>query len=115
MSYTPYSISAGFQPDGNFYGIWIHVRIGEDNNRYLITEDGLEPHEPGMSKPATARLTKAQAEALMAQLWADGIRPPAANLEGQLVAMREHLEDVQATLDIERQRFDLLLSRTLNP
>tara|TARA_R110000796_G_scaffold247856_1_gene373869 strand:+ start:1139 stop:1492 length:354 start_codon:yes stop_codon:yes gene_type:complete len=92
-------INVGFMPDRGRFGVWCYtsnriVRDG-DADSYLITEEGVELHEPGMFRSPTLDISREQAERLMSQLWAEGIRPNGWGHEGQVDALKAHLEDMR--------------------
>ena len=90
-------VGSGYLPDRNRYGIWLY---NEDD--LLITEDGLQYHAPGVGMSPTVALEKHQAEALMTMLWSEGIRPRDWGHEGQVEALKNHLEDMRTLVFREK-------------
>jgi hypothetical protein len=88
-----YIIDATYDPSWGRYGIWIAKQL--DGERHALTSEGLELKTPGEYCAATAYFDKPQLEVLMSRLWDEGIRPSNWGHDGQVAALKDHLQDMR--------------------
>jgi len=87
------TIKIGFQysPEMGEYGFWIR-RLAASKTQ-MLTENGYSDSPPGEYRQASFYVQQVNVEDLMSQLWAEGFRPKDWGTEGELAAVRKHLND----------------------
>lgn len=100
------SRGGGFDLDG--IAVRFARRDPETGVREALTEDGWASLERGQYTEPLLFLDEPLAQALMEDLWREGVRPKSWGYEGEVSALKEHLSDmrkiVQREADLRERR-----------
>lgn len=87
-----YCTNIGYQHDPAGFGIW-HSRFSQSANKHqALTDEGWTDVAAGAYRPPTILMRDGVEERMMDRLWAEGVRPTKWGHEGEVRALRDHLE-----------------------
>lgn len=89
-----YQVRIGYQIDTGMYGVWLTEKQ-PNGEIHALSENGAVVRSLGEEIPEATWLDKEQLSVLMDDLWATGIRPNGYAREGEIGAVRDHLEDMR--------------------
>jgi hypothetical protein len=97
------TIHAGRDIRTGGFALYIYQeRRDRREDHMLLGDEGYTKHEPGDYAEASAYLSKHEAQRLVSELWAAGVRPEDWGTEGQVQALSAHLEDMRTLVFKEK-------------